>query len=273
MKTVLSLSGGKSSAYIYANYKQDYNIFALMLNEDQKCGFNDWKKNQIISDKIGADFIGTPESLLTLDVILDLEQKYGKKIHWVAGETFEQMTLPYNRLPNQNMRFCTIKGKLYPVFEWCFKNTDLPVKMQIGFRHDEENRAKKLTDTIDYKSAQNLFGDNRYKWSTIKWRLFDLPLIDDMIDHYAVNQFWKNKDIIFPKDSNCQMCFWKRPQQLRKNFDDSNSIMKWGQQMEKKTGRQFRHDMSLEQIEKIGLQQEFIFGTGAGCSADGFCTD
>ena len=43
MKTVNSLSGGKTSSYIAANYPADYNVFALVRIEDEKCKFPDKK--------------------------------------------------------------------------------------------------------------------------------------------------------------------------------------------------------------------------------------
>lgn len=43
MKTVNSLSGGKTSSYIAANYPADYNIFALVRIEDKNCKFPDEK--------------------------------------------------------------------------------------------------------------------------------------------------------------------------------------------------------------------------------------
>ena len=43
MKTINSLSGGKTSSYIAANYPADYNVFALVRIEDNKCKFPDAK--------------------------------------------------------------------------------------------------------------------------------------------------------------------------------------------------------------------------------------
>lgn len=52
MKTVNSLSGGKTSSYIAANYPADYNVFALVRTNDKKCLFPDAKIRQIVSDKM-----------------------------------------------------------------------------------------------------------------------------------------------------------------------------------------------------------------------------
>ena len=61
MKTVNSLSGGKTSSYIAANYPADHNIFALVRTDDKNCIYPDAQARQIVSDKIGKEFIGTLE--------------------------------------------------------------------------------------------------------------------------------------------------------------------------------------------------------------------
>ena len=59
MITINSVSGGKTSAYIAANYPADYNVFALVRTSDKNCLFPDKKLRQIVSDKLGGvEFIG-----------------------------------------------------------------------------------------------------------------------------------------------------------------------------------------------------------------------
>ena len=53
MTTVNSISGGKTSAYVAANYKADYNVFALVRTSDEKCLFPDAKLRQMVSDRLG----------------------------------------------------------------------------------------------------------------------------------------------------------------------------------------------------------------------------
>jgi hypothetical protein len=48
MKTVNSLSGGKSSSYIAANYPADYNVFALVRTNDKTCIYPDEKLRQLL---------------------------------------------------------------------------------------------------------------------------------------------------------------------------------------------------------------------------------
>lgn len=91
MKKVNSLSGGKTSSYIAANYPADYNVFSLVRTDDKNCLFPDKKIRQIVSDKIGKEFIGTLEEDAIIYTMLDLEQFIGKKINWVSGITFDEV--------------------------------------------------------------------------------------------------------------------------------------------------------------------------------------
>ena len=91
MITVNSLSGGKTSSYIAVHYPADYNVFALVRTNDKNCLFPDSKIRQIVSDKIGTEFIGTLEEDTIIYTMLDLEQFIGAKIDWVTGKTFDEI--------------------------------------------------------------------------------------------------------------------------------------------------------------------------------------
>ena len=70
MITVNSLSGGKTSSYIAANYPADYNVFSLVRTDDKKCMFPDAKIRQQVSDRLGTEFIGTLEDDTIIYTIL-----------------------------------------------------------------------------------------------------------------------------------------------------------------------------------------------------------
>ena len=91
MKTVNSLSGGKTSSYIAVNYPADYNVFALVRTNDKNCLYPDKKLRQVVSDKIGTEFIGTLEDDVIIHTMLDLEQFIGKEIDWVTGKPFDEI--------------------------------------------------------------------------------------------------------------------------------------------------------------------------------------
>src|SRR5210317_2030897 len=146
MKTVNSLSGGKTSSYIAANHPADYNVFALVRTNDKNCIFPDKKIRQVVSDKIGQDFIGTLEMYKIIYTMLDLEQFIGSKINWVSGLSFEDVvSLPENNLlPSPLRRYCTEHLKLKPIFEWWQKEINEVVEMRIGFRANEQRRSNNM---------------------------------------------------------------------------------------------------------------------------------
>ena len=102
MKTVNSISGGKTSAYIAAHYPADYNLFCLVTTSDKNCLYPDKKLRQIVSDKIGREFIGTLEEDAIIHTMLDLEQYIGKEITWLNEFDFDDLTIPpVNTYPAQ----------------------------------------------------------------------------------------------------------------------------------------------------------------------------
>ena len=269
MKSVTSISGGKTSAYLATHYPTDENIFALIRIEDRNCTPKDKVLVQRVSDKIGMEFIATAESDKTLKVVLDLEQILGREIIWTTGDTFEQVCLKRKALPNLMMRFCTTEMKMKPIFEYCQKEWGM-VKMNIGFRFDELERQN--SQNTKFKTIVGKLKDGRNKWGEIEWRECYYPLIENHIGHWQVFQWATTTGLIFPPDSNCVGCFWKELQQLRKNWDDEPQKMLWFMKMEKLLKRKWKKEMSYEKVKTIGLQQDFFFGTGTGCQA-GFCTD
>jgi hypothetical protein len=269
MKTITSISGGKTSAYLAKHHQTDENIFALVRIEDIRCTPKDKDIVKYVSDKIGMDFIATAESDKTLYVVRDLEQMIGKEIIWTTGDTFEQVCLKKKALPNLMMRFCTTEMKMKPIFEYCQKHFGM-VKMNIGFRYDEKERAN--SDNTKFKTIVGKSENGRNKWAEIEWRECFYPLIIAKRTHYEIYQWALSTGLDFPPDSNCVGCFWKNPQQLRKNFNDEPLKMQWFVDMEAKLKRKWKKEMSYEKIKTIGLQQDFYFGTGSGCQA-GFCTD
>jgi hypothetical protein len=270
MKTVNSLSGGKTSSYMAFHYPADINIFALVRIEAEYCRPKDQSLVKYVSDKIGMDFIATAESDKTLYVVRNLEQLIGREIKWVTGESFDKLILRKKALPNMMWRFCTTEMKMKPIFDYCHQELKDVVNMNIGFRYDEKQRANYENKTFKTVIGQSANGRN--KWGEIYWRELSYPLIEDKATHIRIYKWANESGLIFPPDSNCVGCFWKQPQQLRKNFDDEPLKMRWFAEMEKKMKRKFKKELTYSDIEKIGLQTDFFFGTGSGCQA-GFCTD
>ena len=150
MITVNSISGGKTSAYIAANYKADYNVFSLVRTDDKNCIYPDAKVRQLVSDKLGTEFIGTLEDDVIINTILDLEQFIGQQIHWVTGKTFDKLIIDKNKyLPNKIARYCTTELKTMPVLYWMYDVIKEPVIMRFGYRANETKRAISMLEKTD----------------------------------------------------------------------------------------------------------------------------
>jgi hypothetical protein len=270
MKKVNSLSGGKTSSYMAVHYPADLNVFALVRIEADYCAPKDKSIVRYASDKIGMDFIATAESDKTLFVMRDLEQLLGKEIIWTTGETFEKVIQKKKALPNMMWRFCTTEMKMKPIFDYCQAEIGEIVNMQIGFRYDEKERANH--ENTSFKTIIGQSENGRNKWKEIEWRVLSYPLIRAKKTHFEVYKWAEQTEMIFPPDSNCVGCFWKPVQQLRKNWEDEPQKMRWFAEQERKMKHKFKKEMTYDNVKKIGLQQDFIFGTGSGCQA-GFCTD
>lgn len=132
MKTLNSLSGGKTSSYIAVNYPSDYNVFALVTTRDKSCMFPDKQLRQKVSDKLNKEFIGTLEDDIIIHTMFDLEQYIGREINWVSGEYFDDIIIKgKNRyLPNVTQRFCTTELKLKPIYSWWKKTLKRLLKLE-----------------------------------------------------------------------------------------------------------------------------------------------
>jgi hypothetical protein len=88
MKTVNSVSGGKTSAYMALHHPADLNIFAAVLTDDPACVIRDRSLRTYAQDKLPLfdwDRGGCRELDLTLHNLRLLEQEIGQEIRWVAA--------------------------------------------------------------------------------------------------------------------------------------------------------------------------------------------
>jgi hypothetical protein len=276
MKTINSLSGGKTSSYMAKHYPADYNIFALVKIDAIYCQPKDKSLVKYVSEKIGEDFIATAESDKTLYVMRDLEQLIGRQIIWVSGLSFDELCKQRKALPNMMQRFCTTEMKMIPIADWWHKNINEKIIMNVGFRYDEKERAERFTTDIKIKVGKHPSGKN--KWQSFNWREGGFPLINDKVHHFKVAQWANSTGLNFPNDSNCVGCFWKPIQQLRKNWENEPLKMRWFTELEnsnvgnRRKPMRFKNEIRFESIKNIGLQMDFNFGTGSGCNS-GYCTD
>lgn len=96
MKTVNSLSLGKTSSYLAAHFPADLELFSLMCIDDHNANARasvkvDAKMRQRVNDKLQKycsdmpEFLATAEDPKILKAAFDLEQHIGREIIWLRG--------------------------------------------------------------------------------------------------------------------------------------------------------------------------------------------
>ncbi len=267
MKTVNSLSGGKTSSYIAANYPADYNVFSLVRTDDKRCMFPDAKVRQMVSDRLGTEFIGTLEEDMIIYTMLDLEQFIGSKIDWVTGKTFDDAIIKTKKgtkyLPNKIARYCTTELKTMPILHWMYEEVKEPVQMRFGYRANETRRANTMMDKTDengFTSVKATFSKSksgRNNWGDYKYCKPEFPLIKDNIYKDNIEVFWKNKPVRFAYMNNCVGCHWRSPLLLKKMSDKHPEKMQWFADQETKESK-WRSDVMYKDIIKWNTQIELF---------------
>jgi len=279
MKTVNSISGGKTSAYIAKHFPADINIFSLVRIEDTDNLWmkgKDEKTRQLVSDKLGIEFIGTAEMDEIIYTILDLEQHIGTEITWITGKTFEEVIKQnYNYLPNKMTRYCTVEMKLKPIFNWLKENTELPVEMRIGFRPNEIKRAEGVlarADETGLEHFETIIGTRgtRNKWGKVPYRYCKFPLIENNISKDTIYNYWNDKPVRFAYRNNCVGCVNRQPLMISHMASKDLDKVKWFEKQEIKTGNRFLSDVSFTQILNFGTQATFFDDDFNECDS-GFC--
>jgi hypothetical protein len=282
MKTVNSLSGGKTSSYMAVHYPADYNVFALVTTLDKKCIYPDSKIRQIVSDKIGKEFIGTLEEDVIIKTILNLEQHLGSKIDWVSGKSFDEIIVrgDIKYLPNVTQRFCTIEMKLDPINKWWKENINETCEMRIGFRANEMSRAKKMIERCDengvmwQKFIESTNENGRNKWKDYPMRIPKFPLIENSIFKDEIVNYWdKNNNVPFAYLNNCVGCFHRNPVLLKHLSEKEPIKYEWFAEQERENGygaRTFKNGMTYDKIKQSFKQIELFDDDFNECDS-GYC--
>lgn len=280
MKSINSVSGGKTSAYISANYPADYNLFALVRIEDQAAKFPDPKIRQEVEDRIQKPFIATAEDDVIIYTMLDLEQFIGKKITWVSGITYDEV-VKYKGgwLPNKLHRYCTTEMKLKPMFEWWLDQIAEPVEMRIGFRANELARAERMQNKLvngllqmdaSFDVWETGPNKGKRKWEKVSWQKPVWPLIEDRIYKDNIESFWTDKPVRFAELNNCVGCFHRNPLLLRKMYDAHPEKMEWFRKQEGGKNGFWRSDTNYTKIKNYQPQIELKFDMFGECDS-GHC--
>jgi hypothetical protein len=285
MKTMNSISGGRTSAYIAANYPADYDIFSLVRIEDKNCLFPDAKIRQEVEDRIQAPFIGTAEDDVIIYTMLDLEQFIGRPITWVTGKTFDQVVTRANdkvQLPNARRRFCTVQMKIQPMFEFWRDNIGDIVETRIGFRANETRRAASMMErtaadggVMKFKTIVGKHENGNNKWESIPYQIPRFPLIEANIYRDQIEAYWSDKPVRFAWMNNCVGCFHKTPALIKKMWDKHPNKLEWFNKTEKVAMESYKNNywnevVRYEQIKNWNSQFELFDDDFNECDS-GYC--
>lgn len=279
MIKVNSLSGGKTSSYIAANYPADYDVFALVRIEHEPSKFPDKKIRQEVEDRIQAPFIATAEDDTIIYTMLDLEQYIGREITWVTGKTFDKVLDTAGTLPDPLRRYCTTQLKLEPIFNWWRKEIGTPSKFRLGFRANETVRANRTLDKVNDKGLLEMKAivgkrGTLNKWGVIEWQKPTFPLIKDNIYKDTIEKYWEDKPVRFAWMNNCVGCFHKNPLLIRKMYEKHKSKIDWFSSKERiKHNKDVWYkdkNLSYNDIKLWSLQSELFEDDFNECDS-GYC--
>ena len=277
MKTLNSLSGGKTSSYIAANYPADYDVFSLVRVEDKNCKFPDEKIRKEVEDRIQAPFIGTAEDDMIVYTMLDLEQYIGRPITWVTGKTFEGIIKNHGGfLPNKIARYCTTDMKTIPIAEWRYKNIDDDVVMRFGYSANEQGRAKRMMEKTndngmtEVKIVVGKHNNGNNKWKTIEYCKPEFPLIDAHLFKDTIEEYWKDKPVRFAYMNNCVGCWWRSPMLLSHMSKRHPDKMDWFAKQEENNKGRFKSEVSYREIMNYKTQFQLFDDDFNECDS-GYC--
>jgi len=257
MKSVTSVSGGKTSSMMALEFPTDYYIFAVVLTDHELSAPKDKGLLRECQNRI-PHFVASHEADLTLLNMLRLEQELGKKIDWVASKySLDSVITTKKMLPNAQHRFCTEQTKLVPMFWHCYLNylesLDKPLLMNIGFRWDEPRRiegwncdkekfkfpASAWTGLSKDGDSCSLFFRKRQQHTELEWRISQFPMYENRIDRLDVAKYWLEKGWIFPEISNCRFCFHHKDIEQQRQAELEPDNLKWWLEQEEKSGHTF----------------------------------
>jgi hypothetical protein len=279
MRVITSVSGGRTSAYLAANYPSDHLLFALVRIEDEKCRFPDEAIRKRVEDRIQAPFIGTAEDDKIIYTMFDLEQYLGREINWVTGETYEYFIhkIKGGHVPNIMHRGCTTWLKIIPMAQWIWVNVGEPVIQNIGYRANETSRANDALANLNDDGLAEVKIPIAHKWTKRGWRKVNknflyqrpaFPLIESGTFKHDIVKYWKDKPVRFADYNNCVGCFNRSDLFLAKMFDAHPNKMQWFADQE--TKGTWRKGIRYSEIKKFKVQKTLSFDDLGSC-ASGFC--
>lgn len=256
--TVISFSGGRTSAYMLWRVLQAHNM--SLPSDAIVCFANTGKE-----DEATLKFVHDCETHWNVPIVwLEYLEAEEPKDRWRQvtyetasrnGEPFEAVIRKKNYLPNPVTRFCTIELKIRTIANYLFSKGLCETRSKgeymswVGIRADEPRRAAKIPRDRT-------------------------PLVTAGVTKEMVGEFWKNQpfDLELPNingvtyHGNCDLCFLKGASQTMSLIQEKPERAVWWAKMEtmslasKPDGARFRKDRpSYADMMKFTKEQVDMF--------------
>ena len=166
-----------------------------------------------------------------------------------------------------------------PIFEWWRKTINTPCGFRLGFRANEQGRAKRTNQKLNengFLEMKAVVGKRgtRNKWGMVEWQRPVYPLIEDNIYKDKIEKYWKDKPVRFAWMNNCVGCFHKNPLLIRKMYDKHPNKIEWFASKErvkhKKDVWYKDKNLSFQEIMKWNAQAELFDDDFNECDS-GYC--
>jgi len=167
--------------------------------------------------------------------------------------------------------------KLKPLFNWWLNNINEPIEMRIGFRANEQSRAKTMiekTNKNGLSEFKHVVGKSkngtRNKWKMTGWQKPSFPLIEDRIFKDSIEQYWKDKPVRFAYMNNCVGCFHRSPALLKLMSEKYPNKFNWFIEAEQNETRTFKNGTTYQKI-KNSFKQTQLFEDDFNECDSGYC--
>ena len=164
--------------------------------------------------------------------------------------------------------------KVKPIAQWLYDHNMTPCEMRVGFRANEQRRAKNMNERISESGFEKFkfkVGEKngRNKWKELDYRKTKFPLIEDSIFKDDIEEYWKDKPVRFAYMNNCVGCFHRSEIFLKHMSNKAEKQFNWFIKQEKRGGT-FKTGTNYERIKNYKTQLNLFDDDFNECDS-GYC--
>lgn len=231
--TMISFSGGRSSAYMTDQLLKRSPDVRFVI-----CFANTGKEEPETLDFVHACDLHWGGQVIWLEYHpLDRFRQVTYETASRKGEPYAALIEKRGYLPNVACRFCTQDLKIRVIKRYMMTLGHKYWTSAVGIRYDEPARWSKVRGIAE-----------KERWDT------SLPLVDWKVTKPMVLDYWKAMPFDLQLEhykGNCDLCFLKGRNKLRRLLLESPEKAEWWMQQEELTGGTFRKDWPIRKFLEL----------------------